>query len=101
MGTLQQGCAMPRFYLDVHEGSGFWPDDEGSEFADLEAAEHEATLTAVSIGQELLPNGNECAVTVEVRDDQGERVTAVTMTVTDETVIMKVARAMASRALDA
>ena len=92
---------MPRFHLDVREGSCFWPDDEGSEFADLEAAEHEATVTAISIGRELLRHGNERAVTVEVRDDQGERVTAVTMTVTDETVIMKVARAMASHALDA
>jgi hypothetical protein len=91
---------MPRFYLDVREGSSFWPDDEGSEFADLEAAEHEATVTAISIGQELLPNGNECAVTVEIRDDHGQRITEVTLTVTDETVIMKVARAMASRALD-
>ena len=58
-------------------------------------------MTAVSIGQELLPNGNECAVTVEVRDDQGQRVIEVTLTVTAETVIIKVARAMASRALDA
>jgi hypothetical protein len=29
---------MPRFNLDVREGSCFWPDDEGSEFADLDAA---------------------------------------------------------------
>ena len=37
-------------------------------------------------------------MTVEVRDDNAQRITAVTMTVTDETVMMKVARAMASRA---
>ena len=92
---------MPRFHLDVREGSCFWPDDEGSEFADLEAAEHEAVVTAISIGRELLRNGNERALTVDVRDDQGQRVTEVTMTVTDETVIIKVARAMVSRALDA
>jgi hypothetical protein len=92
---------MPQFYLDVREGLCFWPDDEGSEFADLDAAEHEATVTAISIGRELLRDGSERAVTVEVRDDQGQRVTGVTLTVTDETVIIKVARAMASRALDA
>ena len=92
---------MPQFYLDVREGSCFWPDAEGSEFADLDAAEHKATVVAVSIGQELLRNGSERAVTVEVRDDQGQRVTEVTLTVTAETVIIKVARAMASRALDA
>ena len=89
---------MPQFHLDVHEGSCFWPDDEGSEFADLDAAEHEATVTAISIGRELLRNDNERAVTVEVRDDQGERVTAVPMTVTGETVTIKIARAVASDA---
>ena len=89
---------MPQFHLDVHEGSCFWPDDEGSEFADLDAAEHEATVTAISIGRELLRNDNERAVTVEVRDDQGERVTAVTMTVPGETVTIKIARAVASDA---
>ena len=55
-------------------------------------------MTAISIGRELLRNGNERAVTVEVRDDQGERVTAVTMTVTGETVTIKIARAVASDA---
>jgi hypothetical protein len=88
---------MPRFHLDVRAGSSFWP-DEGSDFADLETAEHEAALTAISIGRELLRHGNECALTVEVRDDQGERVSAVMMTVTGETVTIKIAWAMASRA---
>ena|SRR5688500_2497144 len=83
---------MPRFRLDVREGSCLWPDDEGSDFADLEAVEHEATVTAISIGRELLRHGNERVLTVEVRDDQGERVTAVTMTVTGETVTIKIAR---------
>jgi hypothetical protein len=52
----------------------------------------------VSIGRELLPNGSERAVTVEVRDDHGQRITEVTMTMTDDTVMIKVTRAMASRA---
>jgi hypothetical protein len=46
----------------------------------------------------LLPNGGERAVTVEVRDDHGQRITEVTMTMTDDTVMIKVTRAMASRA---
>ena len=53
-------------------------------------------MTAISIGRELLRHGNECALTVEVRDDQGERVTAVAMTVTGETVTLKIAQAVAS-----
>ncbi len=35
---------MPRFYFDVREGAMFLPDDEGLEFASLDAAEHEVTV---------------------------------------------------------
>lgn len=40
---------MPRFYFDVREGARFIPDDEGLEFANLDAAEHEAACTAAEI----------------------------------------------------
>ena len=64
---------MPRSHLDIHDGSCFWPDDEGLEFSDLEAAEHETTVMAISIGRKLLRNDNERTVTVDVHDDQGQR----------------------------
>ena len=71
---------MPRFYLDVREGARFAPDEEGMEFADLDAAEHEAAVAAAGIGRDLLPQGGERQVSVEIRDEQGQRVTTVTVT---------------------
>ena len=71
---------MPRFYFDVREGSRFVPDEEGMEFADLDAAEHEAAVAAAGIGRDLLPKGGERQVAVEIRNDQGQPVTTVTVT---------------------
>ena len=77
---------MPRFYFDVREGSRFAPDDEGFEVADLDAAEHEAALAAAGIGRELLPKGGEREVTVDVRNEQGQHVTTVKVTMQIERV---------------
>ncbi len=46
---------MPWFYFDVREGASFIPDEEGLEFASLEAAEHEPACTAAEIGRDRLP----------------------------------------------
>ena len=72
---------MPRFYFDVREGSRFVPDEEGMEFVDLDAAEHEAAVAAAGIGRDLLPQGGVRQVAVEIRNEQGQRVTTVTVTV--------------------
>ena len=71
---------MQRFYFDVGEGARFVPDEEGMEFADLDAAEHEAAVAAAGIGRDSLPQGGERQVAVEIRNDQGQRVTTVTVT---------------------
>jgi hypothetical protein len=41
---------MPRFYLDVREGTRFIPNEEGLEFDSLDAAEREAASAAAEIG---------------------------------------------------
>ena len=79
---------MPRFYFDVRAGERFVPDEEGREFADLDAAEHEAAVAAAGLGRDLLPRGGERAVSVETRNEQGQRVTTATVT-------MQIERAMA------
>lgn len=61
---------MPRFYFDVHKGTELIPDDEGLELDGLEAAEREATQTAVDLGRAWLPSARE--VRVRVRDEHGE-----------------------------
>jgi hypothetical protein len=71
---------MPHFYFDVREGPQFVPDEEGLEFPDVEAAEREAAESAASIGRDLLPKGTARDVTVEVRNEHGQRVITVTVT---------------------
>jgi hypothetical protein len=68
---------MPRFYFDSHEGSRFIPDDEGLEFNDLEAAEQEAATAAAEMGRDRLPSGDTRDITVEVRNEHGQRVLTV------------------------
>jgi hypothetical protein len=46
---------MPRFYFDVRAGAESMPDPEGLELDGLEAAEHEATQTVLTLGRDWLP----------------------------------------------
>jgi hypothetical protein len=73
---------MPRFYFDVREGPQFTPDNEGLEFNSLDAAEYEAARAAAEIGREDLPKGKASEVTVEVRDEHGQRVLTVAVAMT-------------------
>lgn len=68
---------MPRLYFDVREGVSFIPDEEGLEFASLDAAEHEAACTAAEIGRDRLPTGDARDVTVEVRNEHRQRVLTI------------------------
>jgi hypothetical protein len=71
---------MPHFYFDVREGVRFVPDEDGLEFVDIGAAENEAAESAASIGRDLLPKGVARSVTVEVRNEHGQRVITATVT---------------------
>ncbi len=68
---------MSRFYFDVREGARFTPDDEGLEFASLDAAEREAATAAAEIGRDRLPKGDAREVTVELRNEHRQRVLTV------------------------
>ena len=70
---------MPLFFFDVREGVSFAPDEEGMEFPDINAAEREAAEAAASIGRDLLPKGVARSVTVEVRNEHGQRVVTATV----------------------
>jgi hypothetical protein len=71
---------MPLFYFDVREGVRFTPDDDGLDFPDVDAAEREAADAAASIGRDRLPNGHARSVTVEVRNEHGQRIITATVT---------------------
>ncbi len=70
---------MPRFYFDVREGARFIPDEQGLEFASLDAAEQEAATTAAEIGRDRLPTGDAREITVEVRNEHRQRVLTATV----------------------
>ena len=71
---------MSRFSFDIRAGSSFVPDAEVMEFPDLDTAEREAVKVAADIARGWLPKGNAREVTVDVRNEHGERVLAVTVT---------------------
>jgi hypothetical protein len=77
---------MPRFYFDVREGSLFVEDEGGMEFPNLDKAEQEAIQAVVSIGKDRLPRGDTRDVTVEVRDENQQRVLTVTVVLTTDRV---------------
>jgi hypothetical protein len=64
---------MPQFYFDVrfdvHEGSRVTQDEQGLEFADLKAVEHQARITAADLVREHLASGKFGEISVEARDE--------------------------------
>ncbi len=70
---------VPQFYFDVREGDHLICDHEGIELDSLDDAEEKAVYAAAHIGQDRLPRGEVHRVAVEVRDENGERVLAVTV----------------------
>lgn len=72
---------MPRFYFDVHEDGKVILDEEGLEFDSLDAAEREAAITAAEIGRECLPKCRTRNIKVEIRDQHGQRVCAVRVSI--------------------
>jgi hypothetical protein len=64
---------VPRFFFDIRDGSKFVADEEGLELPDLDAAEREAAEAAADMGRDKLPGGKLRRVIVEVRDDDGRR----------------------------
>lgn len=68
---------MPHFYFDIREGRCFIPDEVGVDLDRLDAAEHEAARAAAEIGRDQLPKGDVRDVTIEVKDEQGQQVITV------------------------
>jgi hypothetical protein len=79
-GHRTKSAPVPRFYFDVREGPHFAPDNDGLEFPDSDAAQQAAAETATSIARETLPYGKVNEVTIRVRNEHGERVVTVRVT---------------------
>jgi len=76
-----------RFYFDLREGSRFIPDDDGLEFDSFDEAEREAAIAAAEIGRDRLPQGDTREITIEVRNEHGQRVLTVTVSIEVERVV--------------
>jgi hypothetical protein len=79
-GPPPEVAAKRRFYFDVREGVRFVQDHDGLLLPDLDTAEREAAKAAAAIGRDLLPAGTARSVTVEVRNEHGQRVVTATVT---------------------
>ncbi len=73
---------MRRFYFDVLDGDSFARDDEGFDLQDLDAAEAMAIGAAAEIGHHSLPKRLSPEICVRVRDEQGEPVLSVAVSMT-------------------
>jgi hypothetical protein len=73
---------VPRFYFDVREGAQVTRDDVGLDLESLDAAEAEAIRAAAGISRESLSRGRASEIMVQVRDELGEQVIIVAISMT-------------------
>jgi hypothetical protein len=73
-------CDMAKFFIDLHDSNGVIADEEGSEFPHLEDALQEAKASARDLIKQYVDNRLPLSATcVEVRDDMGRTVAALTV----------------------
>jgi hypothetical protein len=70
---------MPLYYFDAWEDENLTEDEEGVEFASLEAAKAEARCTLPAIAQECLARGDHKYIEIRVRDEAGRPVLRVAL----------------------
>jgi hypothetical protein len=63
---------VPRYFFDTYNGDRFVPDDAGVELENLEAAKAMASRGLVDMAQDDLPDGDQRAFVISVRDEAGE-----------------------------
>jgi hypothetical protein len=68
---------MVRYYFDIHDVQ-LARDDEGSEFASLDAAVQGAVLSAGEIGRNNLAKGQTSDIVIKVRDERNQRFCTIT-----------------------
>jgi len=72
---------MARYYFDVHDGTDFQRDDEGTEIGGDDAAVQAAARSAAEIGTSQLARGDTSDVVIEVRDEHGRLMCTVTASI--------------------
>lgn len=69
---------MARYFFDVHDGTDFQRDDDGTERGSDEAAVQTAARSAAEIGTGQLARGDTRDVVIRVRDEHDCRICTVT-----------------------
>ena len=70
---------MPRFYIDTSDQERFVRDQEGYEFADVQAAKNAAVDALPDMARDELPDGDNRTFTAVVRDDKDRTLVQATM----------------------
>lgn len=75
---------MPYYYIDTDDGALFVLDDEGREFADVEAARAMTQRALVDMAGQLIPASERRAFTAAIRDGSGTVLYVGTLTLGGE-----------------
>lgn len=71
---------MPRYFFDVTDTGKTFPDDQGTEFANLEQARREALRTIGEIAKDKLPDGDDREFLICIREESGVPLMTVALT---------------------
>jgi hypothetical protein len=63
---------IPRFFFDTSDGERSFPDKEGMELESIEAAKSEGQKALPDMVKDTLPSGNFRSFVVSVRDEGGQ-----------------------------
>jgi hypothetical protein len=80
---------MPRFFFDTFDGSRYIYDDAGLKMESLEAAKSEAQRALSDLARDALPNGDQSAFIVQVKDETGQVVFRATLSLIVEQIERK------------
>jgi uncharacterized protein DUF6894 len=75
---------MPRFFFDTYDGDFFAPDNEGQDLEGIEAAKLQAQEALPDMAEDKLPDGDQRVFVVSVRDEAGQVVVRVALTLVTE-----------------
>jgi hypothetical protein len=75
---------MPRFFFDTYDGDFFAPDNEGQDLEGIEAAKLQAQEALPDMASDKLPDGDQRVFIVSVRDEAGQVVVRVSLTLIAE-----------------
>ena len=75
---------MPRYFFDTYDGHRFVPDEEGRELEGFQAAKDEAQRALPEMARDELPDGDQKAFVVSVRNEAGRVILRVALSLVVE-----------------